>query len=74
MRCGVGVEAEDGAAMFAARVRKISGIFWLMRPLRSRGERDLVAELLRDDVPIIGGRLGAVFLNVAELRLSSVGA
>lgn len=30
---------------------KISGIFWLMLPLVSHGDRDLVAEFPRDETP-----------------------
>lgn len=72
--CGAGAETEGSATMFATCVRKISGIFWLTRPLRFHGEQDLVAELSWDDVPIVGGRLGVVFIDMVELRLSSGGA
>lgn len=36
-------------------VLNISGIFWLRRPLASRGKWDLVTQLLQDEVPMLSG-------------------
>lgn len=62
----VGAKAGDDAAMLAACVQNISRKFWLIRPLMSRGEQDLV--------PIFSGCSVAVFPSKAECWLLSDGA
>lgn len=68
----MGADAEGGAALCLENLWDV--LARLMRLLRSRGERDLIAKFPRDDVPIVGGCLVMVFLSVAKLWLSSSGA
>lgn len=50
-----GADAGEDAAILAICVLKISRTLWLTRPLSSRGERDLLADVPRDEVPMFGG-------------------